>query len=121
MLMISLLDSSETDLQPEGLDVCRREPDNKPLSDVQKQLEPFESIPVSPSNSPGQAPSNNFALLPRPLEEGELASNAPPLAHPRNCDSRYVRVTVSAIPAQQAGLSAYPHAQLATLAILSCQ
>ena len=70
------------------------------LKFLQKQLEQYESVTVNPTNAPGQAPVNNFASLPRPLDT-EDASKAPPLAHPRNCDSRYVRVTVSAIPSQQ--------------------
>lgn len=69
------------------------------LSLLQRALDEYEFIELAPSHMPGQPPTQTQAAWPRPLDDDELA--APPLAHVKNCDSRYMRVTVSAIPSQQ--------------------
>ena len=65
------------------------------------QLEQFESLSVTPAG-PGQPPGLSPAMLPRPLgDDAERGTEAPKLAHPRNCSAKFMRVTVSAIPSQQ--------------------
>ena len=65
------------------------------------QLERFESLSVTPAG-PGQPPGLSPAMLPRPLgDDAERGTEAPKLAHPRNCSAKFMRVTVSAIPSQQ--------------------
>ena len=71
------------------------------LTNVSLQLERFESLSVTPAG-PGQPPGLSPAMLPRPLgDDAERGTEAPKLAHPRNCSAKFMRVTVSAIPSQQ--------------------
>ena len=71
------------------------------LLSPQPLLEQFDSLSVGPT-APGQPPGITSALLPRPVgKDAAAALEPPPLAHPRNCDARFMRVTVSAVPSQQ--------------------
>lgn len=69
----------------------------------QSVLDQFDSLTLGPS-APGQQqdPMQNPAYYPRPTGEEAAAARAPlPPAHPGNCDARFMRPTVNAIPAQQ--------------------
>ena len=64
-------------------------------------LEAFESLTLAPAG-PG-APGGDPAYFPRPTGDAAAgAGDAPPPPYPGNCDARFMRMTVNAIPAQQA-------------------
>ncbi|KAK9794070.1 hypothetical protein WJX73_006515 [Symbiochloris irregularis] len=68
----------------------------------QRQLDPFEMVELGPA-APGQRDSANPLTFPRPVgEAAEEATSAGPPTNPRNCDARFMRLTVKAFPAQQA-------------------
>ena len=89
---------------PSYLRRCSAVPEAPVLTELlwpQPLLEEFDSLSVGPT-APGQPPGITSAALPRPVGENAAAAlEAPPLAHPRNCEARFMRVTVSAIPSQQ--------------------
>lgn len=70
---------------------------------LQSVLDQFDSLTLGPSG-PGQQqdPMQSPAYYPRPTGEEAAAARAPlPLAHPGNCEPRFMRPTVNAVPAQQ--------------------
>ena len=72
---------------------------------LQRVLDAFEAMSLGPSG-PGQAAdvTADPAYYPRPTgEEAAMAGAPPPPFLPGNCDPRYMRLTVNAVPAQQVG------------------
>lgn len=70
-----------------------------PTGSIQGLVEDFNSLSVGSvpgSMDPGLDPKN----LPRPLE-GDVEPHAFAESYPMNCDSRYLRLTTSAIPSSQ--------------------
>ena len=76
---------------------------------LQRALEPFESVALGPTApGTGQAMGMDLDSLPRPVgREMEEALAASPPPFPLNCPSRYMRLTVGAIPAQQSQRARY--------------
>lgn len=69
----------------------------------QRQLDPFEMVELGPA-APGQRDSANPLTFPRPVGEAEQEAVSPgPPTNSRNCDPRFMRLTVKAFPAQQVG------------------
>lgn len=70
---------------------------------LQSVLDQFDSLTLGPG-APGQQqdPMQSPAYYPRPTGEEAAAARAPlPPAHPGNCDARFMRPTVNAVPNQQ--------------------
>lgn len=73
-----------------------------PQTPQQRQLDPFEAVPLGPA-APGQPDAANPIEFPRPAgPDADAALEAPPPASPRNPHIRFQRLSVNAIPAQQA-------------------
>ena len=72
---------------------------------AQRVLDQFEAMTLGPSG-PGQQHEVHAdpAYYPRPTGAEAEAAGAPPAAFlPGNCDPRFMRLTVNAIPVQQVG------------------
>lgn len=70
---------------------------------VQGILDAFEAMTLGPG-APGQHdPTMYPAYYPRPTgEDAESAGQPPPPFQQGNCDPRFMRLTVNAVPSQQA-------------------
>ncbi|CAK9179356.1 unnamed protein product, partial [Ilex paraguariensis] len=70
-----------------------------PMGAVQGMVEDFNSLSLG--SVPGSSdPGLDFKALPRPLD-GDVEPNLLAQMYPLNCDSRYLRLTTSAIPNSQ--------------------
>ena len=92
---------------------------------MQGILDAFESMTLGPG-APGQAdPLIDPAYYPRPTgEDAETAGLPPPPFQQGNCDPRFMRLTVNAIPSQQVSVGLHlPGTQLVlakTVRVSSC-
>jgi hypothetical protein len=75
---------------------------------MQGILDAFESMTLGPG-APGQVdPLMDPAYYPRPAGEDAETAGLPPAPFQQgNCDPRFMRLTVNAIPSQQVGIGIY--------------